>query len=212
MVDDSALIHGRVYDPLKAREYYLRTRKLKGRKRGAPDSKPASSGKTSTNGSKSVAKVPKRQAELEAQKKALKEKVERLHAILEKAVEEAKKRSGGDPNQSRSRKGSKAQRSVTKESPEQTAKRNRSEKGDSPLTTSQKREKAKKAKEAYEKEHPNTLSQDVAILREQVKDLQLRIQKARDGSRGTRTKAGTTKAGVVQPNRNKKSSDGPNGR
>lgn len=45
--DGSVLMHGRApYDPVKAREYYLRTRKLKGRKKaavavGSLDSKPS---------------------------------------------------------------------------------------------------------------------------------------------------------------------------
>jgi len=50
---------------------------------------------------------------------------------------------------------------------------------------------AKKAKEEYEKEHPNTLSQDVDILKEQVADIQDKIKDALTAARERQQKAGT---------------------
>lgn len=207
MIDDSSLFHG-TYDPVKAREYYLRTRKLKGRKKG-------SSPPTAT---KQVAKRPaistvpagpkpnrantkSRQAELRAQKEALEKRLDRLREVLAQLVEAAKKRSGGDPNK-------KDEKDKAPETKIDKADRNKDEKSKKPLTAKQKADKAKKAKEAYEKENPNTLSQDVDVLREQVADIQARIKQALADAQERRNKAGTqdSKSGSTPNN------DGPRGR
>lgn len=77
---------GRVYDPAKAREYYLRTRKLKGRKKGSTD----------TPGLRTAAAVPTAQRKKELTKRVqdLETKLKELDALIakkEKAAKEAAK-------------------------------------------------------------------------------------------------------------------------
>jgi len=78
---------GRVYDPAKARDYYLRTRKLKGRKKGSADD---------TAGVRTTAAVPSAQRKQALQKRVqgletkLKE-LDKLIAEKEKAAKEAAK-------------------------------------------------------------------------------------------------------------------------
>lgn len=179
-IDDSELFHySPGYDPVKAREYYLRTRKLKGRRKG--------SRKTSTPVSRRPSRIAdgptnptrvdpernkRRQAELRAQKEALQRRLEKLREALAELVEAAKKRSGGDPNKSSPSKDKAPETQVDR------ADRNAAEKDRKPETAAQKRERAKAAKEAYEKENPNTLSKDVEILREQIADIRKKIQDA----------------------------------
>ena len=104
MIDDSALFHAGAYDPQKAHEYYLRTRKLKGRSPSAPQASPGrSSGGTATapaaiGGKPNRFKTKSKRAQLEAQKEHLKERLDHLRQVLEELVDAAKKRSGGDPN------------------------------------------------------------------------------------------------------------------
>lgn len=209
--DSDILVHRYDYDPVKAREYYLRTRKLKGRPKAAPKqtisrstavARPAPVARS--GGKPNRADTKSRQAELRAQKKALQKRLERLREVLEELVDAAKKRSGGNPNK-------KDEKDKAPETQADKADRNKDEKSKKPLTAKQKREKAKKAKDAYEKEHPNTLSQDVEILREQVKDIQHKIEKAVAEARERRNKAGKDdkKSGPkVRNNHN----DGPRGR
>lgn len=188
-IDDSALFHQAPYDPVKAREYYLRTRKLKGRRpTSASTNNPGRGGRRPTNVSavrkSSGDKAKRRQAELRAQKEALEKRLDRLREVLSELVKAAKKRSGGDPND----------KNKAPETPVDKADRNKAEKKNKPETSAQKKERAKKAKEAYEKEKPNTLSQDVEILNEQVKDIQEKIKVALAAARERRNKAGKVKA------------------
>ena len=206
MIDDSALIHGKVYDPQKAHEYYLRTRQLKGRKPGV--SKPSASQVARVSPIQGVkpnrAYTRSRQEELQAQKEALKKRLEHLREVLADLVEKAKKRSHSDPNKKTS-----DSKDTAPETQVDKADRNSAEKDRKPLTAKQKSDKARKAKEEYEKEHPNTLSQDVDILREQVKDIKAKIEKAMADAQDRRTKAGQnkTKSGSTTDN-----TSGPKGR
>lgn len=214
--DDSELFHSRsTYDPVKAHEYYLRKRKLKGRKRGVTraEFEKAATGNEGTYdrpGPKANrTDTDSRRAELKAQKEALNKRLDRLRDVLAELVEAAKKRSGGDPNESRDEKGKAPETKVDK------ADRNKAEKKSKPETPSEKKERAKKAKEAYEKENPNTLSQDVDILKSQVEDIQEKIQKALATAKDRRTKAGSKgeeerKSPPVVPPNPKRS--GPQGR
>lgn len=197
MIDDSALFHG-TYDPAKAREYYLRTRKLKGRKPGtikAPD--PSTTGRrpapatTFAPGKPNRSNTKSRRAELEAQKVALEKRLDRLKEVLRKLVEEAKSRSGADKPESDSK--DKAPETQTDK-----ADRNADEKSKK-LTSKQKSEKAEAAKEAYEKENPNSLSQDVEVLALQVKDIQAKIQKAVADARERKQKADKNNQTLVRP-------------
>lgn len=213
MIDDSELFHGN-YDPVKAREYYLRTRKLKGRKKGS--SRPAPGQRVGarpparrSGGKANRSKTKSRRAELQAQKAALEKRLDRLREVLKQRVKAAKARSGAsNPSKPKA-----AEKKATKGTAPETAKdkadRNSSEKKAKPLTSGQKREKAKKAKKAYEKEHPTSLSEDVEILREQIKDIQAKIQRATKDASKPRKTAGK-EAAMVRPKA--KTSSGPKGR
>lgn len=209
MIDDSALFHG-TYDPVKAREYYLRTRKLKGRRPAATQQLSAttrSPAKKSSaivrGGAPNRANTKSRRAELEAQREALEKRLDRLREILREKVEAAKKRSGGQKKESEEK--------TAPETQVDKADRNKAEKKSKPTkpeTAAEKKERAKRAKEAYEKEHPNTLSQDIDILKAQIEDIQSKIQKAVADARDRKPKAGSN-ASIVQPN---PKPDGPRGR
>ena len=74
--DGTTLIHeGRPYDPVKAHEYYLRTRKLKGRKKGS--AKTASETRPMAKVDTPAAKARRRQ-ELAARISALEEKLKKV--------------------------------------------------------------------------------------------------------------------------------------
>lgn len=220
-IDDSALFHSSsIYDPVKAHEYYLRKRKLKGRQPVSATITSPGRGKrrpTSTlvaqPGTPNRSKTKSRRAELLAQREALNKRLDRLREVLdglmEDAVKKAKNRSGGDPNES----STDSEKDKAPETKVDKADRNDAEKAEKPLTSKQKSDKAKQAKEAYEKEHPNSLSQDVEILREQVKDIQAQIEKAVADARERRNKAGTKQeSSIVRPKANNNSNDGPRGR
>lgn len=187
--DDSALFHG-VYDPVKAREYYLKTRKLKGRKpTTATKTSPGRGGRRPANvpaarpkANPQHAKARRRRAELQAEKERLEKRLDRLREVLAEAVKDAKKRGGNKKKE--------AEKGRAPETPVDKADRNKAEKSRKPETASQKRERAKKAKERYKKENPVTLSDDIEVLREQIKDIQAKIQKAVADARDRRNKAG----------------------
>jgi len=158
--DDSSLLHARApYDPAKAREYYLRTRKLKGRRRarvvapkavGRPHAVPVHTKKrTSAN-------------ELQAQREALERRLDQLRDILAQKVKEAKRRSGIKDT------------TVHKTSREKAAS-SKSKSHEKPLTAAQKREKAKKAREDYK---PKSDAQEIVQLREQIADIRAKIAAA----------------------------------
>lgn len=186
-VDDSELFHRAPYDPVKAREYYLRTRKLKGRRpTTAFKDSPGRGGRRPNGPAANRANTKSRQAELRAQKEALEKRLDRLREVLEKLVEDAKKRNkknSGNPNR-------KDEKDKAPETSVDKADRNKAEKDSKPLTAKQKSDKARKAKEAYEKENPTSLSDDVDILREQVKDIQGKIRTALEQAKERRNKAG----------------------
>lgn len=175
MIDDSALFHyAKGYDPAKAREYYLRTRHLKGRRKGPLADKTTMSRaeflkKAQGNeGKYDRPPSPKEQREkLEAQKEALIARLGRLQDVLEKLVEAAKARSGIEV------------KSDPSDSPADKASRNESAKKNTPLTESQKREKAAKAREEYKKENGGpSLSTEVQQLQRKIADVRKKIETA----------------------------------
>jgi hypothetical protein len=178
-VDDSGLLHySEGYDPAKAREYYLRTRKLKGRKKGRaeppkttyrPKGSPPPKAATQPKGDQHQKARARRKALL-AEKERLERRLDRLEEVLREAVEAAKKRSGVETKEEK-----KADKKETKEKP---------------LTKAEKREKAKEERERREKEEPKTtLSQDIETLRGQIADIRDKIQDAlEDARRKTRSK------------------------
>lgn len=159
------------YDAAKRREYYLKTRHLKGRKKAAA--------KTST--SRPIAKKPKpptktraqRQAErrrkLESEVNALKARLEKLRDALSLLTKQAKARSGVKPKSTAKK--TAAKKSTT--APKQTA--------------TQKAKAAKRSKEYYDKHKDEILADEIKSLKGKIKTIQERIEKMRkEGSVGAR--------------------------
>lgn len=214
LIDDSGLFHGE-YDPVYAREYYLRTRKLKGRKTGSSSSTPRSpkrdpkSAQGSTMTHRPAAgntDQARRREELKRQKEALQARLERLQEVLRELVDAAQKRNKKNSNAKPSEKSSSKKSSPTKAESKTSAKDRKKE------TPAQKRERAKKAKEAYEKENPGSLSDDVEILREQVRDIQEKIRKAVRDAQDRKRKAGQSKNSKLRSETDSTLTDGPRGR
>ena len=213
-IDDSALFHASNYDPAKAREYYLRTRKLKGRRKGTSSAGPVSKSPAAarSNAVKRPAKTNqhaaarKRRRELKAKKEALEKRLERLTEALREAVKKAKGK-----NESQKKK-------QAPETRKDKADRNANKKGKKPETAAQKKERAKKAKEEYEKKNPGSLSDDIEVLREQIADVREKLAKAvAESNKKTPTpKTGVlnsgNKAKKVRTQGSSKPSGGPKGR
>lgn len=198
MIDDSQLLHyASGYDPVKAREYYLRTRKLKGRRVSKEEFKDAATGNEGKYDRPGNTKAEKaydaqqrkaRRAQLEKKQAELRQRLERLQQVLRELVEDAKKRSGVEVKKSGSDK--KTSESSSSESKTKSKESSKSEKSE-PLTESEKREKAKKAREAYEKENGPTksngggqsLSTDVKALERKIQDIRAKIEKALEDAR-----------------------------
>lgn len=170
MIDDSALLHGGTYDPAKAREYYLRTRKLKGRQKGGTDSpagRLSGGGRSSGGGSNSALRNSRRQKLLQ-QQADLEKRLDRLREVLADLSSLSKKKTGAEPAKKTSsdNKSSKDSKSKSK-----------------PLTEAQKREKRKDSKERYEEEQGTSLVADVDQLRTQVRDIRAKIEAAQAEAR-----------------------------
>lgn len=173
MIDDSYLLHAGSYDPQKRREYYLRTRKLKGRHRGL--------GTVGTGGRPPapVKKAPPKPHYAE-QVAALEKRLKRLKEVLSHLVEDAKKRSGAETN--------------TKPSTSKTA-ASKSKGGSSKVTPTE-RKKAAKASAEYRKKHPEkkTPKEEVAALEKQIADIRKKIRKALEDARKQRRQPATKTA------------------
>ena len=130
------------YDPVKAREYYLKTRKLKGRQPGVikpTSSKPSSTplAKASKKRIKKVAAPSKAmQANAALRVGALTKKLAKLQDLLSKLIQKAKNSES---------------KSKDKKSSSEKSTSGSSRKESSDLTSSQKSEKAEKARDDYEK-------------------------------------------------------------
>lgn len=160
------LRHAQVpYDPQRAHEYYLRTRELKGRKKGSklPDVKLPKSAIAKADPHKMTAAQRREQAH--ARVVAIQARLDRLKEVLAQLVEQAQSRSGAKP--------SSAEKAKATEPAKQTT--NTKEK---PKTAQQKKEDAKTARERYQKERQSPAQQEEA-LRAQVKDVENRIHEIR---------------------------------
>lgn len=171
-MDEDALYH--LYDPAKRREYYLKTRHLKGRKHGTV--------KAPKPRTKSRAEIAKeRHAHLEQQVNELKARLEKLQAALKVLVEQAKKRSGVKPTKT----------AAKKTTPSQQQAHQKPQK----LTAAQKKAKAEAEKKARREQavkngtaSNSQLSDEVKSLNERIKTIQARIEKMRkNGAIGSRT-------------------------
>jgi DNA mismatch repair ATPase MutS len=146
------------YDPAKRREYYLKTRQLKGRAGGQAFD--ISSTRTKNSSSLPPVKKPKvnsKQAEFQAKIDALNARLDKLKKVLAELVKQAQARSGVEP-------------ADTKSSSDKPAKK---------LTAKQKADAAKRAKKSAEKNKnkPPTPSQQVKELETKIKAIQAKIKK-----------------------------------
>ena len=117
--DGTTLIHeGRPYDPVKAHEYYLRTRKLKGRKKGS--AKTASETRPVVKVDNSAAKARRRQ-ELAARISALEEKLKKVEELIRKKLREEK----SDDRKARAEKNRAAKKAAKPDSAAEKAKKAR---------------------------------------------------------------------------------------
>lgn len=172
-VDDSALLHGRPYDPAKARAYYLRTRHLKGRRAGRAAVAAVGGGQAPGVTSAAQRRNAARRKELAAQKEALNKRLDRLREVLDQLVKEAKKRSGvpDKPDKSPS-------------DPKETTSKKTRKSDAKPLTAKEKRDKAEAARKERAKEsHGPNLNTEVRQLEAQVKDIRGKIAKALEDAR-----------------------------
>lgn len=156
-----------VYDPVKAKEYYERTKKLKGRRRastvapagdrsGSSVAVPVRRRPNSLATKRAASK--RRREELKARADKLKARLAKLEAILDELTAKAKARSG-----------------VKEDTPDK--KSTTSKKSDSkPKTAAQKKKDAQAAKERRDRE-PQSAEAEIAKVQAQIKDVREKIQK-----------------------------------
>lgn len=186
------------YDPVKAHEYYMRTRKLKGRRSGyskAPtptrprretaSEKPAST-KDYRQGLERQQKPQKSNAEAlrEAASKRqvmLRARLERLEVILAQLTEQARAAAGVETKAPESS-------SKTKESSTKSTEK------DKPKTASEKKEAAKKARENYEENKKPETTESAQDIQDKIEDVQAKIAQVRETLRRAIEKARSQQA------------------
>lgn len=198
-VEEFILSHASAdYDPVKAREYYLRTRQLKGRSPAAltPATTRTATGRPPSRGpSNRVTTAPKvsdahrRQKEIEVRVAALRARLEELRNVLKRLVDEAQERSGMEP--------SKKTKGTSTEKPG-----NAKEK----LSSSEKKEAAKRSEKYYDKNKDKLNPPDeISELKEKIKDVEERIwnavAKAKAPVENARTQTTTMRRMSVRSNR-----------
>ena len=151
------------YDPVKAREYYLRTRKLKGRRKAAAQPtggrpEPAAVVVRSKGPPKQSAN--QKQALAAARVAAIQKRLDALKEVLAQLVEQAKKRSGVE----------------TKPDPK---KKEAAKKDDKPKTAAEKKKDAKAQKERREKEERLSPDQKVAAIQKEMAQVREKIAEIR---------------------------------
>jgi len=156
----SYVIHASEYDPVKAREYYLRTRELKGRRRGSSETTTSTSNGRSVTRTLSTAPEPPIESATKDRTAKFKVRLEKLKAVLEQLVKEAKDRSGVD----QPAKADDTAKDATE--PAQTKAEDK--------TAAQKRDAAKAAKDYYEE------NKDAAAIRQDIADVKAKIKDARE--------------------------------
>lgn len=178
--DSEELQHA--YDPQKAHEYYLKTRKLKGRRKGTGSS---SSGRptpgqsiVSTRADRASVSVEQKRKEQAAKVQALKGKLDKLQNLLKQLTEKLNARSGDD-----------AKSDSTKSSSEKSGGGSKDSKDRKPLTAKQKADARDRAKESYEKNNKpdpkksqtqEEIREKIADVREQIRDVQQKLREARE--------------------------------
>lgn len=172
MVDVAELLHGQAYDPVKAHAYYERTKRLKGRTPGALVRPSVGSGPRQAAPHRAG---PAHSQSHDAQRAALEARIEHLKEVLRAKVAEAKQRSGVKEPSSSSSSSSSSKSGGSKKSSSST----KSDSSSENLTPSQRNEKNRKAREAYKKEKPPSISE----LQAQIKSIRRQIQAAIEQSR-----------------------------
>lgn len=178
------------YDPVKAHEYYERTKKLKGRK--AAVAAPASDRQRSGGDAEATLvtsprrpnpnSAKQRREAAEARVAALQARLDRLNDLLAELVRQAKARSGVESEK------------------KDTASKDAASK-DKPRSAAEKRKAAKAARDAYEKEKkklpPN---KEAEAIEEKIKAVREKIQEMREELRAAGSKAQKKKRSKAQLN------------
>lgn len=181
-----------LYDPVKRREYYLKTRKLKGRQTGTLDtSKRLPRRKVGTlDMSRRQPRMTQqerrkaRQRQLEAQVNVLRARLEKLQKTLKLLTEQAKARSGVK-TEKKSDKTSDSKSSTDKKSTDKSSSRKKEH-----LTAAQKVKEAKAQAKYYQKTKNEQLADEVKSLTAKLKTIQERIAKMRkSGTIASRAKS-----------------------
>ena len=180
------LIHE--YDPVKAREYYLRTRQLKGRTKGS--SQPEGTGRTAANRAKSAreklaAERKAKLAKLEAKLRELESRLDQLNAAIKQAKAAAMRRAGNVSEETLNRMISAEVKSPGSSKGMKNSKPEASKKGEDNAkpekkTAAEKKEAAKAAREKYEKEEKGTSDNNKgsnSSLQEKVDNTAKRVEK-----------------------------------
>lgn len=190
LFNDRELYHE--YDPVKAREYYLRTRELKGRQPGAED--PESVRRAQQASTEAAERDKQIEVERQKRREALKARLEELEVRLEKLKNAVKRarlaamRRAGVSEETLNRmitqevkspgstKGGKVDPSAEKAGGKSDSS---DSSDDKPKSAQQKRKDAKAAKERYEEEQKQNPDPDeeLAALQEKVDDANNRIEK-----------------------------------
>ena len=193
------------YDPVKAHEYYMKNRVLKGRKRGSIentgegrsgpkatfDVAPAKGGPVKSTTTAAPASqtsnaaalreaATKRQAQLRA-------RLERLEAVLAQLTEQAKVAAGVETKDSSS--------STEKEKDSTDSKKEK----EKPKTAAEKKEAAKKARENYEKNKDPETNDSAQDIQDKIEEVQKKIADARESLRQAIERARAKKPPPKQP-------------
>lgn len=169
------LFHEEEYDPVKRREYYLRTRQLKGRPRGGASSgpvieRPGQTNEASTTrpsgGTTLPAKTPPKPAgsktSIETRVAELQARLEKLRSVLRELVKQAKARSG-----------------VVEQPTKNPSTPSKPSDKKSTLTPQQQAAQEKAAREYYEKHKNEILEEQAKQLESQIKSVQEKIANMR---------------------------------
>ncbi len=168
--DNPTLDLQHAYDPVRAREYYLKTRKLKGRRKGTeklPVGRVLSDAENKVERKRALARRiaakkarnKKLKEEAEARVLQLQARLDKLKDILAELTKQAKARSGIE----------------TKSTSKEKAENKKANEDRKPATAAEKKEAAKRAKEAADKKKDGDPS-----LSDQAKELDAKIAKVRE--------------------------------
>lgn len=159
------------YDPEARRQYYLRTRKLKGRKKGGVDSatRARPTGSATPQAPRKAVQEASTARQVATQKAALEARLTKLKAVLKNLLDEAEK-DGGESKRDK-------EASTSKDGGKKRAE-------SSDLTAAEKRKKAAEARKDYKKEkkqpEPETksLEEKISDVREQIAAIRAKLKAA----------------------------------